>query len=295
MEMSGNMENSYLVLSCPQCGSNEFNTDIDTGTKMCKYCNTTFVPNPANEHTSIKKLDNAELYFHKFNDKNIAIKYYKEAINLDPGNFRGWWGLAKVKSDNFTNLSISMMDFSEVKELVEKAILTCSGEVKERIKNIFHQYEENKSSYDKLCIDYEQKCKELELIKKEQEKIKKDKDKLNKRIKEEKLNSSKVRIKYNIALILLSSVLIIVFVIISSFSQNMEATYFWWIFIIAAIIIFLYNLVDSFININKINNMKTIEKEINNNTLRYNELLNKVKELEDKKKEIMLSKEKLNH
>ena len=134
------MGNGYLVVSCPRCGGNDFNTDLNTGTKMCKYCNTTFVPNPENEHTSIKKLDNAELYFHKFNDSNVALRYYNEALELDPGNFRGWWGLAKVKTNNFEEYLISKSTYNEVKDYVEKAVLTSTAEVKEGIREIFNEY-----------------------------------------------------------------------------------------------------------------------------------------------------------
>lgn len=108
---------------------------------MCKYCNTTFVPNPANEHTSIKKLDNAELYFHKFNNKEMALKYYGEAAELDPGNFRVWWGLSKVKTNNFEDCSISTSAFKDVKGYIEKALLLTSSEVKDRINVVFKDYE----------------------------------------------------------------------------------------------------------------------------------------------------------
>ncbi|MBR2280921.1 MAG: DUF2207 domain-containing protein [Ruminococcus sp.] len=134
------MSNKYEVLTCPRCGANEFDTDLNTGTKMCKYCNTTFVPDPVNEHTSIKKLDNAELYFHKFKDSKTALKYYGEAVELDPSNFRGWWGLAKVRTNNFENCQISTSTYNDVKDYVDKAILTSTAEVKERITVVYDDY-----------------------------------------------------------------------------------------------------------------------------------------------------------
>lgn len=130
----------YKALVCSRCGGNEFDTDINSGAKLCKFCNTTFVPDSVDEHSSIKKIDNAELFFHKFKDSDKALKYYKEAVELDPGNFRGWLGLAKVKTDNFKNYSISSSTYNEVKDYINKIYITSTDEIKERISLIFDEY-----------------------------------------------------------------------------------------------------------------------------------------------------------
>ena len=132
--------NEYTALVCSQCGGNQIKFDSNTNTALCLYCNTTFVIGKNDEHSSSKKIDNAELYLHKFNDLKTAEKYYKEAAELNPHNFRCWWGLAKVITKNFTVENISSNNLHVLDEYIKKACLTSSDEICNQISSVYNEY-----------------------------------------------------------------------------------------------------------------------------------------------------------
>lgn len=155
--------NGYEALVCSQCGGNEFKQfrfDLNSNSYLCLHCNTTFIPKPIDEHSSTKKLENAELYFHKFHDLQTSNKYYKEAVELNPENYRGWWGLAKVLSENFTNLSISTTTLNEINDYITKACVVSSEDVGTEIKAIYDNYYKSVTKEISEKITYIQKQNE---------------------------------------------------------------------------------------------------------------------------------------
>lgn len=153
-----------VAVKCPNCGGNEYVGDLSSNVAICKFCRTTFLPKVDDENSSEKKIDNAELYFHTFKEKGQAKKYYAEAADLNPSNFRPWWGLAKVVTDNFVKLDIDSSEVQEVKGYIRKAELTAPRDVSKQIHDVYFKYKND--VYDYLSNSISKNQSELDEISK---------------------------------------------------------------------------------------------------------------------------------
>lgn len=112
---------------CPSCGGD---MQIDNSRKeaFCPYCGSKFLVESAVnyyntkneyhiEHAEFKvedpngleaKLKNAETYLVKLKDYSSAEKLYLDITNEFASDWRGWWGLARAWSRDFTGLGTSV-------------------------------------------------------------------------------------------------------------------------------------------------------------------------------------------
>lgn len=123
------MKDKLRALKCSNCGG-ELIYDEVSYVGVCKFCNCAFVYEGIDERSSTKLLQNAELYFTKFKDIPRAKKYFEEAKELAPENFRTWWGLLRVCTDNLCNLDIDLNTIGEIKEYIKRAISVSPGSIK---------------------------------------------------------------------------------------------------------------------------------------------------------------------
>ncbi|MGN0518452.1 MAG: hypothetical protein ACI4II_06985 [Acutalibacteraceae bacterium] len=123
------MTDKIRELKCSNCGG-ELIYDEASYVGVCKFCNCSFVYEGIDERSSTKLLQNAELYFTKFKDIPCAKKYFEEAKELAPENFRTWWGLLRVCTDNLCNLDISLNTIGEIKEYIKRAISVSPGSIR---------------------------------------------------------------------------------------------------------------------------------------------------------------------
>lgn len=152
----------YEVLSCKMCGGSSLKYEINTGAYICTYCNSTYIRTVENEQNSQKKIDNAELHFHVFREKYKAREFYEEASILNPHDFRCWWGLAKVETDNFTNTHISSSTLKSAEEYVVKANKVAPVVIKEQLDSVFQRYKtEVLKHIEEKSDEYKQEIDEL--------------------------------------------------------------------------------------------------------------------------------------
>lgn len=112
---------------CPGCGG-DMQIDGSRKEAFCPYCGTKFLVESAVnyyntkneyhiEHADIKmedskgletKLRNAEAYLDKLKDYSSAEKLYLDITDEFASDWRGWWGLARAYSRDFTGLGTSV-------------------------------------------------------------------------------------------------------------------------------------------------------------------------------------------
>lgn len=112
---------------CTQCGQN-LQIDDTKDAAVCPYCGTAFVTEKAInqykfeigsvvvEGVSVEtKLNNAEIFFKMHGNDNRARELFKEVTDLAPADWRGWWGLVRISTKEFTRMRMG----SEHMSLIE--------------------------------------------------------------------------------------------------------------------------------------------------------------------------------
>ncbi len=141
---------------CTQCGA-DLEVDASADAAICPNCSTPFIVEKAiNNYNTTYKVENLKADkvivqdanscdnlilagedFLKLNEKEKARDKFQKAVSDFPGDYRGWLGLIKVNTDNFTNKSVSYYELSFIKDCYSKidklTIDTDIGSVKELI------------------------------------------------------------------------------------------------------------------------------------------------------------------
>ena len=106
---------------CPNCGGLlQLKDDKKGGT--CPFCGTSYLPQDITNYNTYKinnatlnvdptaalsqKLSNAETHLSKFKDYDKAIVLFKEITELKADDYRGWWGLVRAHTHEFTKADI---------------------------------------------------------------------------------------------------------------------------------------------------------------------------------------------
>ncbi len=149
---------------CTQCGS-KLSVDISKEAAICPYCRTPFVTENAinnyntnyttnvehlhadivnlNDDKSIGSRVKSGETFIKLDDYEAAERIFKELTVNCPYDYRGWWGLIKVRSRNFNDADISRNGLRIIEELYQKTCAVASTDEQSKIKlqyNRYHNY-----------------------------------------------------------------------------------------------------------------------------------------------------------
>lgn len=92
----------------------------------------------AESESQIDRLCKNARTFYDLGQKEKAEQIYRELTDNYPDDYRGWWGFAWVKTNQFQTYSREI--YSEVKGNAENAIKVASGHDKEEIEQIWNQY-----------------------------------------------------------------------------------------------------------------------------------------------------------
>ncbi len=154
---------TFVAAKCTQCGANlEIESTKDAA--ICPNCNTPFVVEKAVhyhntynnnnykiEHSEVHfydeqskevRLKNAEIFWLKHKDKEKARHIYEEVADNAPDDYRGWWGLARVESQEFAFVGCGDALFREIEEWVHRAFTVASKEVQEELAPVWNAYKE---------------------------------------------------------------------------------------------------------------------------------------------------------
>ena len=141
---------ALVEMKCPNCGANIVG---DNKKKVnCIYCHTEFtVTNDSKGAGSAggfeadeneKKLKNAETFLTVLNKKDKAFAIYDEFSMLNPDDYRGWWGKAKIYTDDFKNINCTDVEYKLTQENVNLALKVAEGEELEEIEKIWQDFKE---------------------------------------------------------------------------------------------------------------------------------------------------------
>jgi len=98
------------------------------------------------EINSAEKLSkDAEIYM-KFGNIDDACRTFKKLADEHPSDYRGWWGLAKIRIDNrSSNIQYSRM---EIIKNIHRAIIVAQGSKREELKQLLQAYAETSVKND---------------------------------------------------------------------------------------------------------------------------------------------------
>jgi len=150
---------------CTSCGAT-LQTDNTRETMFCEYCGSKYIVEQAinnynynitNNITAEKVviagkgdeekerlLKNAKTY-ERFGNKQEAIKVYEQVTQDYPDDYRGWMGLVRIQSSNYTDLHLFLHKdkYLKMTHNVNNALLcTIDTETREKIKSEWREYSE---------------------------------------------------------------------------------------------------------------------------------------------------------
>lgn len=151
-----------IMAKCTNCGG-ELEVDSVKEAAVCKYCGTPFITEKAvnNYNNRIEHLHADTVVLSDGQSVDDRVKAAETFINLNnyvsaekifstltqecPYDYRGWWGLIKIHTENFTvsfanTTGRFKTDFNYIKKLYNSALTVANQEEKEIITPIFNKY-----------------------------------------------------------------------------------------------------------------------------------------------------------
>lgn len=163
-----------VAAKCTNCGAS-LEIDNRQEAAICKYCNSAFIVEKAihnyntynqnqyhiqnaqlivEDHNSIEKqLENAETFFLKHKDKEKAHVYFNNVAYYAPDDYRGWWGLARISTDDFSNYTINKKEFDRVCGLKNRALNVASEDVAKELKYTWSSFIRGISEYNEKMAE----------------------------------------------------------------------------------------------------------------------------------------------
>jgi len=143
---------------CPNCGANIV---ADSGKKKisCIYCHTEFTLTPDTvshsggtapgaEVTDI--FERAEVFLTSLRKPDEALKLYSDYSMKEPGDYRGWLGIARALSNDFTKTECDSETLSKIEDNILSA-MRVAGDDADDIKKTWEEYRNRVTvpTYDK--------------------------------------------------------------------------------------------------------------------------------------------------
>ena len=89
--------------------------------------------------------------FIKLNDLQKAVDIYEDLTNNYPEDYRAWWELARIYSEDFQNCySCKEREYLKIRRLMQNGIALCPGKQKESLERVLEEYEK---IYETLAKD----------------------------------------------------------------------------------------------------------------------------------------------
>lgn len=169
---------------CTQCGS-KLEVDPNKEAAVCPYChtpfitekainnyNTTNITNIGNLHANVVNVSDSQSIdnrvksgetFIQLNDYASAEKIFSELTEACPYDYRGWWGLIRVYSTDFSDIAIDRKKLLSIERLYQKAIVVASIDEQKTIEPQWKAYYiPVKEKLDMLLLDTQTKIEKLE-------------------------------------------------------------------------------------------------------------------------------------
>jgi hypothetical protein len=152
---------------CTNCGAN-LNVDNTKDAAVCEFCGSAFIVEKAiqnynyhitnninaqnvvitgkGEAEKERLLNNAKTN-EKFGDYAKAQSIYMQITEDYPDDYRGWLGIALIKSDNYSKYNISQAEFEAISSDTNKALICAPPEIEKSIRSQWDDYRSKHSSF----------------------------------------------------------------------------------------------------------------------------------------------------
>ena len=170
---------------CPECGGNVV---VDSGKDawICDFCKTPFIVETAinnyntynqntynienaeihvTEKSDEEHLNSAEIFLTKIGNKNEARRIFEEVSKRSPQNYKSWWGLARIETNDFEFNETYLDNYKQGKKYAENAMAVADRDVAIELKEKWNSFVYDLKQYkERLSLQLEQKKKsEIEL------------------------------------------------------------------------------------------------------------------------------------
>lgn len=141
------MENETITSAvCPQCGAPLTEAD-ENGNMKCEFCGTVSLDN---RYTIVRTtydfgaelihyLENAEELLSD-GEYNLAFRKFEEITEQHSKDYRGWWGMARALTHNFTLMDLSEDKNARLQKYYAKALSKAPVENKEELETTIDSY-----------------------------------------------------------------------------------------------------------------------------------------------------------
>lgn len=220
---------------CTQCGSK---LEVDPGKEaaICPYCKTPFITQKAINHYSTTNVTNIDRFhaevvnmtddssrdnrvkagetFITLNNYVSAEKTFSDLTKDCPYDYRGWWGLIRVYSVDFSDMTIDGEKLSSIAQLYQNAIAVASIDEQKAIEPQYEAYYNSvREKLDALLLDTQTKIKNLET---EFNRYKRDHEDQINHISEQKKKIKSPSVVLNVILVILGIVVLFDMIVNSS-------------------------------------------------------------------------------
>lgn len=151
-------------LICPGCGG-DIIVDENQDFGYCKYCGRKIM---LHEHVKVdglaselieNKLRSADAFWGNHHNYSEALKLYNEVAHEAANDYRGWWGMARVYSNNFTDIQCSRENFEKISDAAQKALNVAGGDTLSTLKGVWENYRRKVAEVDRGPINERSRLK----------------------------------------------------------------------------------------------------------------------------------------
>ena len=136
----------FVEAVCQNC-KRKMSIDDSLEKGFCPACGTPYIRDqlPKTGDTIAERIKSAEVFFTKLGDKNKALEIFASVTNDAPDDYRGWWGIVRVRTDQFERLDMTTEEFEDIQKLAQNAYTIAqsfsSESVQFQIESIWNTYE----------------------------------------------------------------------------------------------------------------------------------------------------------
>lgn len=133
------------TLSCSGCGG-EIILDDSQEFGYCRYCGKKVIVKPRIIIDGIvkdmieNKIKSAETFWNTHKNREEALKLFNEIAREASSDYRGWWGLTRVYSNDFNDISCNRAAFETIRDAAIKAMNVAPPDVLPNLKRVWEQY-----------------------------------------------------------------------------------------------------------------------------------------------------------
>ena len=155
---------------CTNCGGT-LSVDASKDAAICDFCGSPFIVEKAiqnynyhitnnitaqnviiagkGEMEKERLLQNAKTQL-EFKDYATARSIFQEVSTDYPDDYRAWYGMASIDTENFTKVDLSAVEFQQVRSFMDRAIMTPPPSRKAEISKCYEFLNNNKAYINKL-------------------------------------------------------------------------------------------------------------------------------------------------